>query len=167
LVALLGLAGPLVALVAIVAADLRERNRQKHDQKMQLVELEAQRLSKLREDRLQAYSTMARRTKVIEPTRPPKVADLVETLSEIELLTDDPQLLETAGKLVPLAERTRAAAQEHQEGRKTPAEVERTLDELTECRREFIRLTKEELARTPAIAGAAQPRSSWWRRIVS
>jgi hypothetical protein len=70
IVVLLGLARPFVALVAIVAGDLRERNRQKHDQKIQLVELEAQRLSKLREDRLQAYSTLARLSKVIEPTPP-------------------------------------------------------------------------------------------------
>jgi hypothetical protein len=152
LVVLLGLTGPVVALVAIVAAELRERNRQNHEQKLQRAELEAQRLSRLREDRLQAYSTMARVTKVIRPAPPEKIADLVEILSEIELLTDDPQLFETAGKLVALAGDTRMTAWRRQEGRATQKEVERTKKELTECRREFVRLAKEELIQGPATA---------------
>lgn len=150
LVVLLGLASPLVALVAVVAAELRERNRLKHGERMQLGEFEAQRLSKLREDRLQAYSTLARLTKVIQPAQTEKVTDLVEILSEIELLADDPQLFKTAGKVAGLVARTSYELNKFNQGRTTQAEVDSARDELNECRREFIRLAKEELTQGPA-----------------
>jgi hypothetical protein len=152
LVVVLGLASPVVALVAIVAAALTERSRRKHDQKMQRVELEAQRLSKLRDDRLQAYSTLSRLTKVIRPTPPEKVTDVVEILSEIELLADDPQLLDSASKLVALAGKTRIAAWRLHQGRATQSEVDSANDKLTECRREFIQLANKELTQGPATA---------------
>lgn len=70
LVVVLGLAGPVVAGIAILANELRDRRRLKHERESQRLEMEEQRLSKLREDRLRVYSDLARVTKVIEPVPP-------------------------------------------------------------------------------------------------
>jgi hypothetical protein len=146
LVVLLGLASPVVAVVAIVAAELRERNRQEHELKMQRGELEDRRLSRLREDRLRSYSTLARLSKVIEPTPAERSAsDLAEVLADIELLTDDPRLLKTAGELVAATALTRMAAWRNNRNEATQEQVDSAMDTLKKCRVEFNRLAKEEV----------------------
>jgi hypothetical protein len=131
----LGLAPIIIAVVAIVAESLRERGRRGHERAM-----------RVREERMQAYSTMTRLTKVIEPTPARTVPELVEALAEIELLTDDPQLFDTAGKLVAKAGHTSIAARRFRDNEITREEVDNTQKELTECRKEFVRLAKRELA---------------------
>ena len=150
LFALLGLAGPVVAGLAVLASELRDRRRLEHERESQRLEMEERRLATLREDRMRAYSELARKTKALRPTPHEEAGDLVEILSEIELLTDDPRLLEVAGELVGKAGRARIASwklQERNEG--TIEELQAAADEVTECRTRFIRAAKEELGAKP------------------
>jgi hypothetical protein len=59
-VVLLGLAGPIVALAALVVGWLRERDHQDHERKMQKAALEDWRQSRLRQERLEAYTKFMR-----------------------------------------------------------------------------------------------------------
>ncbi len=68
---------------------------------MKEAELEAQRTLRLRDERIKAYSTLARLTKAIWLDAPGDLLPIVyEALSEVEILADDPKLKETAEKLV-------------------------------------------------------------------
>jgi hypothetical protein len=84
----LAAAPPVVAVVAIVLAGLRERTRPKHEREM-----------RLRDERLRAYLTLARTTRGVDPTQPYDMADVAEALSEVELLTESPEVLEAATTL--------------------------------------------------------------------
>jgi hypothetical protein len=53
---LLGLAGPIAAVAALVVGWLRERSRQDHERKLQKAELEDRRQSQRREERHKAYT---------------------------------------------------------------------------------------------------------------
>jgi len=66
---------------------------------LQRAELEDRRLSRLREDRLKAYSTLARLTKVVEAEEEYPHKAIAEAHSEIELLTDNRPLQEAAWKV--------------------------------------------------------------------
>jgi hypothetical protein len=110
--------------------------------------LEDRRLSKLREDRLKAYATLARVTKMVEAPDPLQVRDLAEAHSEIELLTDEQPLRDAADRLVQASGQARQkAGQARKVGRnpyQTP-EVKHAKETLDNCRSEFIQLAKEEL----------------------
>ncbi len=77
LAVLLVLASPFVAVIAIGATYLRELSRQTHERAM-----------RLRDDRMQAYSTLVRLTKMVEASEAYQHTDIFEALAEIELLTD-------------------------------------------------------------------------------
>jgi hypothetical protein len=62
--------------------------------------LEHERTLKLREDRLKAYATMARVTKAIVASPPNEDTDLGEAHAEIELVTDDQELVNIGSELV-------------------------------------------------------------------
>jgi hypothetical protein len=110
-VVLLGLAGPIVALTAIVVGWLRERGRQEHERKLQSAELEDQRLSKLREERIKAYGvffSLVRGAAATRhwPTRPvtqiggrTALENLREARATVVLLREKPELEEAAHRL--------------------------------------------------------------------
>jgi hypothetical protein len=98
LAVLLALASPIVAVVAIGAGELRDRRRLEHEREMQ--ELEEHRMTRLREERLRAYSTFARLTKTVEAENPTPGPALAEAHSEIEMLTDNPELRTAAAVLL-------------------------------------------------------------------
>ncbi len=112
--------------------------------------MEDRRLTKLREDRLRAYSELARVTKVLRPTAHGEAGDLVEVLSEIELLTDDPQLLKIAAELVSKAELVRIAAWKlHERGEGTVEGINAASAEVSELRKRYMEAAKKELDAKP------------------
>ena len=62
---------------------------------------------KLRDDRQKAYATMARITKNMEVSEPYEIGDIVDTHSEIEILTEDPRVSEAAEQLLHAASEAR------------------------------------------------------------
>ncbi len=97
----IALSSLLVALTTIVAAELRDRRNAANQREMQRLELEERRLSTLRNERIKAYSTLARLTKSIwfEAPEYPLPA-LYEALSQVEILAGDPELKAAAEGLV-------------------------------------------------------------------
>jgi hypothetical protein len=103
-VVLLALAGPIVALVALVVGWLSQRGRQEHERKLQSAELEDRRLSKLREERIRAYAafySLARGAAATRhrPTRPvtqiggrTALENLREARATVVLLRETPEL---------------------------------------------------------------------------
>jgi hypothetical protein len=153
LVALLGLAGPFVAVVALVAAEVRDRRRLKHEQEMQQLEIEEQRWSTLREERLRAYSTMARLTKAVEAENPDPAPALAEAHSEIEMLADNPELTKVAAVLLQTWgtawEHARGALDRGVEDPYGTTEFKALRDLLDGHRTTFIRLARDELQAKP------------------
>jgi hypothetical protein len=66
-----------------------------------------ERKMKLRDDRQKAYATMARITKNMEVSEPYEIGDIVDTYSEIEILTEDPRVSEAAEHLLHAASEAR------------------------------------------------------------
>jgi hypothetical protein len=64
---------------------------------------------KLRDDRKSAYATMARITKSMDVDDPLKIDDLAEAHSEIEMLTEDSQVLDAAEQVLYAAHAGRQA----------------------------------------------------------
>ncbi len=152
-VVLLGLASPVVAVVAIVVGLLRELSRQEHERKLKHAELEEQRITKLREERLKAYATFARLTKIVDARDPSPGPALAEAHSEIEMLSDNPELPTAAAVLMS----TWGAAWEYtreelERGVMDPygtAEFKTLRDRLDGLRTTFIRLARDEVKPKP------------------
>jgi hypothetical protein len=64
---------------------------------------------KPRDDRQKAYGTMARRMKNMEVSEPCETGDIADTHSEIEILTEDPRVLEAAEQSLHAAPKARQA----------------------------------------------------------
>ncbi len=98
----------LVALIAVsgvvwtvVSNNRRERERQTHERKLKELELDATRESRFREERIKAYSTLARLTKTMSLEAPEDPLPAVyEALSQVEILAQDPKLREIGEELV-------------------------------------------------------------------
>jgi hypothetical protein len=91
---MLGLASSVVAVVAIVANEIRDRRRLQHEREMQQLKIEERRWSTLRDERIRAYATLARLTKrVDESVENPELPAVVEAHSEVGLLAENPKLL--------------------------------------------------------------------------
>jgi hypothetical protein len=98
---MLGLASSVVAVVAIVANEIRDRRRLQHEREMQQLKIEERRWSTLRDERIRAYATLARLTKrVDESVENPELPAVVEAHSAVGLLAENPKLREVAEDLV-------------------------------------------------------------------
>ncbi len=68
------LASPLVSIgvawITLRFTTKRERDRQDHEREMKQVEIEEAKRTDRRKERLQAYRTMARITKTVDPSKP-------------------------------------------------------------------------------------------------
>jgi hypothetical protein len=147
------LAPSVVALGAIAAAEVREYRRQKHEKAMKAVELEGQRMSKLREERLKAYSTFARLTKSVDAANPSPAPPLVEAHSEIEMLAENPELRKAAdGLLQTWVSAWQSARNALNAGAENPYNApgfKNHRKSLDAQRSAFIQLAKEELGQKP------------------
>jgi hypothetical protein len=147
---LLGLTGPFVAVVAIIAQVSLERSRQRHERAL-----------RLRDDRLRAYAALARLTNSVAAHEPLKTREFSEAYSEIEMLTDSAQLKEAANRLLEATvEAWHTARNTVEQGGGDPygtPQYNVVRNRLEECRRDFIRLAQEEL-------NAPEQRGPWWRR---
>jgi hypothetical protein len=96
----LGLASSVVAVVAIVANEFRDRRRLKHERETQQREHEERFRSRLREERIRAYATLARLTKRVDVSvEEPELPAVAEAHSEVELLAENPKLREVSDEL--------------------------------------------------------------------
>jgi hypothetical protein len=143
----------VVALTAIVAAEVREYRRQKHEVSIKDAEFENQRQADLRTERREAYRTFARITKTVNPAEPYKLSDLALAFSEIELLTDEPKVLETARDLFGSSFEARKVARKAWESGTRPAEkdehVLETFRQSQEARDRFLDAARFELGLPP------------------
>jgi hypothetical protein len=106
------LASPVVALsssgvsAAVAAVAIRSNNRNQKEQRelqqrLHQQGLEERSLSTLRDERIEAYSTLARLTKTMALEAPEDPLPAVyEALSQVEILTQDPKLREIGEELV-------------------------------------------------------------------
>lgn len=98
-------------VATLLLTNRREVQRQEHQQSTQQAELEEQRLARLREERLRVYATLNKISSTFDP-KEYRMSDLKESLSEIELLTDDRLVLEAAKDLVGEVNQTRKLVRE-------------------------------------------------------
>ena len=91
------LAAPAVALLSTAVTlwftNRGEEKRQEYEKARQEMEIEERRWATLREERLRAYSTFARLTKMVDAKNPSPEKELAEAHSEIEMLTDNAELI--------------------------------------------------------------------------
>jgi hypothetical protein len=113
--------------------------------------LQHEREIKLTEERQKAYAAMARITKNMDVPDPLEINDLAEVHAEIEMLSDDAQVLDTAEKLLGAAHRGRQAKANKDECDlpHVREEFEEAKEELDQRRTEFINLARNELGRGP------------------
>ena len=136
----------LTLLITTRTTNSREANRLQHEQEMEL-----------REDRQRAYATMARTTKGMDVDDPLQIDDLAEAHSEIEMLTEDPLVLEAAGKVLYAAHAVRQATAHKKnaiedESASHPGHKELAISgfedakqNLDKCRTVFINVARKEL----------------------
>jgi hypothetical protein len=134
--------GLLGVVLTLYYTNRREANRQEHE-----------RTSMLREEKRQAYATMARITKRIQATEPHTDTDLAQALSEIELVTDNTNLIDTSGSLVQAMAEARSVLWDLEEANfKRPFRTPRYREakrRVEEQRAEYLRLAKDELRHKP------------------
>lgn len=153
-VIILGLAAPLVAIVAIIAAEFRHSRQLRHDRVMKELEFGENRWAKQRDDRLEAYSELSKLTKLIDVENEDPNPEFSEVLSQIDLLSEDPEMIKNAEALVDgWMQCWRTARRLHEEGVENPFEDEsyKSLRALMGTRRGvFILLAKAEtMAKRP------------------
>ncbi len=104
---------------------------------------------KLHEERLQAYAAMARVTKTIVATSPHENTDLAEAHAEIQLVTDNRELINIASGLVETMDGARGIRWElEQEGNPNPFDdpkLKVPKERVERERAEFIRRAKDDL----------------------
>jgi hypothetical protein len=151
----LSIAPSVVALAAIIAADLSNRRSLKAARETQQREHEERLMSKLREERLRAYATFARLTKTVEDERgdPSPMLARAEAHSEIEMLTDNPKLKTVADAILQLwIEVWQLVKGAREDGVADPyAEpgIREKWAHLDSDRNTFIRLAKDEVQLKP------------------
>ena len=106
---------------------------------------------KPRDDRQKAYATMARITKNMEVSEPYEIGDLADTHSEVEILTEDPRILEAAEQLLYAASEARQARahRNERENVHTKRWFDEAKDKLDQRRNGFIDLARKELGQGP------------------
>ena len=132
---LLGLSPSLVAIAAIVAAEVRERRRQEHELK-----------SRLRDERIEAYRKLLTATSTAHYDTA-AIRVLAEGYAEIALLAETQELVEAA-QAVWFAYGTtqRASSQVKKDPDvSTAQEYAQALPSSEEARRRFLELAREEL----------------------
>jgi hypothetical protein len=133
----IGLGPSVVAVVALVAAELRDRRRLAHEREMQL-----------NNERRQAYATLARLTRGVDFHKLESVREVQEAYAMVELLGEDPKLLKIADDLVRTwSGAWRSARDAHEEGANPwDAPGYRNVANLVrDLRRAFIDRAREEL----------------------
>ena len=115
--------------------------------------LEHERNMKLHEERLKAYAAMARVTKAIVATSPHENTDLAEAHAEIELVTDNQELINIASELVRVMDNARGIRWElEQVNTQDPFQEPKMSVAKKRVEREraqFIQRAKEDLGPTP------------------
>ena len=175
----------LTLLITTRTTNSREAKRLQHEQEM-----------KLREDQQKAYATMARITKNMDVDDPLQIDDLAEAHSEIEMLTENSQVLDAAEQVLHAAHAARQKMAHKKEAMEDSIShtahrelavkgFEDAKAELDKYRTSFINLARKELGRGPRPSPASldsqtatedagdgagrndQPnRRSWWRAFV-
>ncbi len=146
------LAAPAVALLSTAVTlwftNRGEEKRQEYEKARQEREIEERRWATLREERLRAYSTFARLTKRVDARNPSPEKELAEAHSEIEMLTDNAELILAATILLrdwgEAWEHGRRAIEEGGEEPYSTAEFINMRDRLDGRRTVFMRLAKDE-----------------------
>lgn len=150
------LISPLVAVaITLFFTNRREVGRMRQEQRVQL-----------RDERLKAYSHLARVTNSVNAEDDPKqrLVDVSEAMSEVELLADDEELVRRARNLADAWTSALDEAQkEWDRGNAEPFEVEKVasaMDRGKASRKAFLDLAKAE-REFPLLR-----RSPWWRRLL-
>jgi hypothetical protein len=171
---LLSLIPSVVAVVAIVAAEFRDRRRLKHEREMQL-----------NEARREAYANLSKLTKGMNIENTEAVPEVREAHAQVEILGGNPELLDVADTLVRMwTGAWQSARRAHEEGASPwDAPGYKNLENLLPgLRAAFLDRTREELGVKGRSAGARELEASppddalpgpetaasrpWWRRWV-
>ena len=135
---LLSLIPSVVAVVAIVAAELRDRRGLDHEREMQL-----------NEARREAYATLARLTRGMDYQKLESVREVQEAYTMVELLGGNPKLLDVADKLARTwSEAWQSVRNAHEEESPNPRDApgyRNRANLLHALRRAFIAHAREEI----------------------
>ena len=174
LIALVGLAGMLGSIGSAYLTNRSARQMEAHrlhnERELKVAELEEGRLVKLRDERAHAYATLNRLASTFDPNED-KLTDLTQTLSHIQLLTRDEQLLNAAEDLVGRVHKARSLVQQlkkanpEQDPAQVP-EVQHAFEETEACRKKFVSHVQrvlgikpqEESRELPLVAAPELPR---------
>ena len=142
----LGLSSPIVAIVALVAAEARDRRRLQQERRLKEKELDEARWSARREERREAYARLAGLTNNVDAEAQPSVLiDVAAALSSVQLLCEDPKVYKAASVLVDTWEKAwRRAALAHERGDKNTHDPA-LMGLGKQHQAEFVRLARIEL----------------------
>jgi hypothetical protein len=179
----LSIAPSVVAVAAIVTAELSNRRSLTAAREAQDRELEERRWATLRDERIRAYAALARLTKQVNVSASqPELPAVAEAHSEVELLADNPNLRQVADDLFFTWEGAwRSVRRAIDAGEPDPYNMsgyKNVRELLRGLWAAFIELAREEIKATPreettqgstttdASAGAQKPaqRRPWWER---
>ena len=167
-VLLVGLASPVAsfgtAWITVFLANNRDLRRLDHEKDRQQAELEERRRADLRDQRREAYRTLARTTKNVDPTQPDDMTDVGEAISEVELLTESPAVLEAATTLLgATAQARKVARKRYTAGHQHPEKddfVRTYIRRAGEKRDAFVEAARIELGLPPSPKPLQQVRAS-------
>jgi hypothetical protein len=167
-VLVVGLASPVAsfgtAWITVILANKRDLRRLDHERDRQQAELEERRLTDLRDRRREAYRTLAKTTKSVDPTQPYDMTDVAEAISEVEVLTESPAVLEAATSLLgATAQARKVARKSYTAGHQHPERndfVRNYIRRAGEKRDTFVEAARIELGLPPSPAPLQQARAS-------
>jgi hypothetical protein len=159
------LASPAVAFLSalvsagVAAGAIRSSNRNQKEQRtlqqaMQQAEIAEKKQTDLRTERREAYRTLTRITKTVDPTQPYALGDLSDAYSEVELLTESPEVLQAAAELYNAAFQARKVARaKYNAGYLRPEKdefVKKVIERSQEKRLAFLDAARVELGLPPS-----------------
>lgn len=140
----------LVAVLGVIATirytNRRERDRQEHERQMKDKKLVAERLARLREERIGAYRRLLAATTTAHTERE-AVEDLAAAQAEISLLAGTPELARAASAVWLRYGATQDVARKMDEdpANTSTGDFAKALDGARESKEEFLELARREL----------------------
>ncbi len=151
-----GLSSPVVAIVALVAAEIRDRRRLQHERDMKEAEIEAGRDDRVRDERIAAYRKFLSATSRARMDRE-GVQALAEDYAEISLLAGSDELDRAAARVWVDCGQAQKIARRMQEEKgeavDRTSEFAQALTKVGNARDHFLKLAREELGVEGRSAG--------------
>jgi hypothetical protein len=153
LVAIIGIGGTLAAqVIAWIRGHFADKARREHEQEMKRMELEEARQNRLREERIQAYTDLLRKSSSFDPNDENRLAELAEGYAIIQLVGGSEQAISHAKDLSDWGKEAWKRAWKVLEEGRDPLEddyVQEAIEDMFQEREIFLKAAREDVGHTP------------------